>query len=145
MSQENQNFEWIRINASCKWNDPAMCDYDVEEFEYAQNRIWTICEITYEEDGSITADSMISITNEDGGFAEVNASELIQINELQIMFDKVRELSDELDDTFRAIYNYIAFKKLNGDKTYYDGGELTTESVNELWTKVIEVKDFCYC
>lgn len=145
MSQENQKYNWIKVGVICKWNDPSIYEYDEEEQEYSKNRLWSIDEICYgdEDELVINDDTMIAITNEDDGYAEVNASELVELT--KAMFEKVRELSNELDDTFRAIYNHVSFNKLNGYKTYYDGEELTTEMINQLWTKVIEVKDFCYC
>lgn len=61
---------WIKVGAKCKWNDPAINDYDESDREDVLNTIWTIERIN----GDI-----ILLSYEDGGETEVYACEIIPV------------------------------------------------------------------
>lgn len=64
--EQEQELEWIKVGAKCKWNDPAIDDYPEEYQEEQLNIVWTIEQINGE----------VILISTDGGEAEVFSSEI---------------------------------------------------------------------
>ena len=63
--QQEQD-EWIKVGVKCKWNDPAIDDYDESDRAEVLNRVWTIERIEGE----------VILLSTDGGEAEVFVHEI---------------------------------------------------------------------
>jgi len=69
-----RNFPHIKVGGHVRWNDPAINDFEPEDQEDQLNLVWEIQQI----DGTLIEDNtIIHITREDGGEAEVYAHELV--------------------------------------------------------------------
>lgn len=63
---QKEQDEWIKVGVKCKWNDPAIDDYDESDRAEVLNRVWTIERIEGE----------VILLSTDGGEAEVFAHEI---------------------------------------------------------------------
>lgn len=72
----SKKYNWIQVGAKCKWNDPAITNYPKKERKVILNRIFTIIEISCDEE--IDEDTIIKI--DDGcSYAEVYPCELKKV------------------------------------------------------------------
>lgn len=71
--KNKKNFPHVKVGNYVHWNDPAINNFEPEDREAQLNLVWEIQQI----DGTLIEDNtIIHITREDGGEAEVYAHEL---------------------------------------------------------------------
>ena len=75
------DFSWIKPGAKCRWNDPAIDDYQPEDRQAVLDRIFEIALVPQIEDDDDWSDAIITIEEVGGGSeAEVYAHELVQVD-----------------------------------------------------------------
>ena len=75
------DFSWIKPGAKCRWNDPAIDDYQPEDRQAVLDRIFEIALVPQIEDDDDWSDAIITIAEVGGGSeAEVYAHELVQVD-----------------------------------------------------------------
>lgn len=148
MPKVTQDYEWLKkSDALCKWNDPAIEDYDDEDREFMKLQTYEIISIVYEDDTeTIYDDTIILIGNQDSEI-EVYASELEEVDDMQIQLiseiNKVGELCTEMTDNINSIRNIVGFNKMENKKTFIDNEEVTSEMLDEWFQMVEKIKHFC--
>ena len=73
----SKKYNWIKVGAKCKWNDPAITDYPKNKRKEVLNRVFTIVGIK-SDNGKIDEDTIIEI-DDDISFVEVYADELKKV------------------------------------------------------------------
>lgn len=74
-----KKFDFIKVDAKVRWEDPAINDYDENERKELENMVWTVCMIDgSSENTEVTSDSIILIANSYGSEAEVFPCELTE-------------------------------------------------------------------
>ena len=148
MPKVTQDYDWIKKERYCKWNDPAIEDYDVNIRESVLNQKWEIINIAYEDETSTIYDDTIILIDNSFTSAEVYASELEQYGDydkqLINLFQNVRNLTCELDENLNYIRNIVGFNKMENKKTYYDGDEVTSEMIDKWFSQIEEIKNFTF-
>lgn len=69
-------YDFIRVGAKVRWNDPAIHDYDPEEREEQLNTEWVVDAILGLDEDEVTSDSDIILISSEYSEAEVYPSEL---------------------------------------------------------------------
>lgn len=104
LEENKKNFPHVKVGNYVHWNDPAINDFEPEDREEQLNLVWEIQQI----DGTLIEDStVVHITREDGGEAEVYAHELrpLKIGALDLLpnqrkaWDKLKEVWAECKAT----------------------------------------------
>lgn len=148
MPKVTQNYDWIKTEKYCKWNDPAVEDYDVEDRDSVLNQMWEIINIAYEDETSTIYDDTIILIDNGVSTTECYASELEQYGDfdkqLIDLFANVRNLTCDLSENLNYIRNIVGFNKLENKKTYYDGEEITTEMLDDWFRNIEEIKNFTF-
>ena len=141
------NFKWIKVGTTCKWNDPAINDYDEDERENILNTTYKIISIKYEDNTqNIYHDTLIEIAN-DYSEAEVYAIELAELNKNEkILIEEINNINNlcsNIQDSIRKVRNIIGINQLNGEKTYFDNEEINQELINNWFKKIESIQNFC--
>lgn len=69
-------YDFIRVGAKVRWNDPVIHDYDPEEREEQLNTEWVVDAILGLDEDEVTSDSDIILISSEYSEAEVYPSEL---------------------------------------------------------------------
>lgn len=74
------DYDWIKPGARCRWNDPAIGDYEPEDRQSVLDRIFEVTDVPQITDDEDCQDAVITIKEvESGSEAEVHAHELVQV------------------------------------------------------------------
>jgi hypothetical protein len=148
MPKVTQDYEWLKkSDVLCKWNDPAIEDFNEEDREIMTQQTYEILSIAYEDDNDTIYDDTIILIGNQYSEVEVYANELEEVDDMQKQLiseiNKLGDLCIEMTDSINSIHNIVGFNKMENKKTFIDNEEVTSEMLDEWFQMVEKIKHFC--